>query len=41
MNGLRIDDGQRMPRYARWEPDAARDDIRAYAVEHLAPTAVS
>ncbi|MER7826973.1 IS701 family transposase [Streptomyces sp. NPDC096097] len=26
---------QRMLRYARWEADAVRDDIRAYAVEHL------
>ncbi len=27
---------QRLPRYARWDADAVRDDIRAYAVEHLA-----
>lgn len=26
---------QRMLRYARWEADAVRDDIRAYVVEHL------
>ncbi|GGZ37432.1 hypothetical protein GCM10010365_67690 [Streptomyces poonensis] len=26
---------QRMLRYARGEADAVRDDIRAYAVEHL------
>ncbi|MER6528616.1 IS701 family transposase [Streptomyces sp. NPDC001508] len=26
---------QRLLRYARWDADAVRDDIRAYAVEHL------
>ncbi|MFV0131839.1 IS701 family transposase [Streptomyces sp. HMX87] len=26
---------QRLLRYARWDVDAVRDDIRAYAVEHL------
>lgn len=26
---------QRLPRYARWDADAVRDDLRAYAVEHL------
>ena len=26
---------QRLPRYARWDAHAVRDDIRAYAVEHL------
>jgi len=26
---------QRLLRYARWDADAVRDDLRAYAVEHL------
>ncbi|MET9663693.1 IS701 family transposase [Streptomyces sp. NPDC006510] len=26
---------QRLLRYARWDADAVRDDVRAYAVEHL------
>ncbi|MFC8545055.1 IS701 family transposase [Streptomyces sp. NPDC057244] len=26
---------QRLPRYARWDADAVRDDIRTHAVEHL------
>jgi SRSO17 transposase len=26
---------QRLLRYARWDTDAVRDDLRAYAVEHL------
>lgn len=26
---------QRLLRYARWDADAVRDDIRAYPVEHL------
>ena len=26
---------QRLLRYARWDADAVRDDLRAYAAEHL------
>lgn len=26
---------QRLLRYTRWDADAVRDDLRAYAVEHL------
>lgn len=27
---------QRLLRYARWDADAVRDDLRFYAAEHLA-----
>lgn len=26
---------QRLPRHAHWDADAVRDDLRAYAVDHL------
>jgi len=26
---------QRLLRYARWDADVVRDDLRAYAAEHL------
>ena len=38
--GEAIPDGmQRLLAYADWDPDAVRDDVRDYVVEHLAPRA--